>query len=259
MGTSKDEIAASWVQVDALVPWEDNPRHNDGAAVDAVADSIKRFGFASPIIARKEDGTVIAGHTRLKAAQKLGLDTVPVRYLDLDPADAKLLAIADNKTGEFAEWDTEILGEVLRNLGGLDLDLGDTAFSADEIEALLNPLTAIGEAYTAKVEAPIYEIRGEKPSEEDLLDTEKADELSSRIREADLPDEVRAFLLVAAQRHTGFRYDKIAEYYAHASPEVQSLMEDSALVIIDFEKAIEHGFVKLTKELASLYRGERSE
>lgn len=90
------EAAAVYVDVDELMPWERNPRRNDHA-VDEVAKSIKRFGFGAPVVARKADGMIIAGHTRVKAAQKLGLDRVPVRYLDLDPTEAQLLAIANNR------------------------------------------------------------------------------------------------------------------------------------------------------------------
>jgi hypothetical protein len=107
------EAAAEWVSTSELIPWADNPRKNEGKPVEIVAESIKRFGFASPIIARKADRQVIAGHTRLKAAKSLGLDKVPVRYLDLDPADARLLAIADNRAGEIADWDEEILKSLL--------------------------------------------------------------------------------------------------------------------------------------------------
>lgn len=96
----------------SLLPWDRNPRRNDIAA-QKVAESIKRFGFGSPILARREDGEVIAGHTRLKAAEMLGIDKVPVRYLDLDPADAHLLALADNKLGEVADWNAPQLADVL--------------------------------------------------------------------------------------------------------------------------------------------------
>jgi hypothetical protein len=77
--------------------------------------------------------------------------------------------------------------------------------------------------------------------------------LIEKIHAAELPHEIETFLEFAAQRHTVFSYEKIAEYYAHAPKEVQELMEDSALVIIDFKKAIEHGFVQLTKDLAEAY------
>jgi len=135
---------------------------------------------------------------------------------------------------------------------GIDLD--GLGFGDDELTELLTPLPVDDETYTAKVEAPIYEIKGDRPDEVDLFDTSKTDALINAINNADMPTEARSFMIAAAQRHTAFHYDKIAEYYAHAPPDVQTLMEDSALVIIDFNKAIEHGFVKLTNELAESYR-----
>ena len=129
------DAAAEWVDIEALTPWRDNPRKNEHA-VDAVAESIKRFGFAAPIIART-DGEVIAGHTRLKAAQALGLDRVPVRYMDLDPADAKLLALADNKVGELAEWDDDRLSDILNELHADGVDLDGIGFSLEELSEIM--------------------------------------------------------------------------------------------------------------------------
>src|SRR5579871_4190904 len=114
------EAAAEWIPVGELVPWLGNPRRND-AAVKQVADSIKRFGFGAPLLARKANGELIAGHTRLKAALLLGIPRVPVRYLDLDPADAHLLALADNKLGEIAEWDDEKLAAILIELRAAEI------------------------------------------------------------------------------------------------------------------------------------------
>lgn len=129
------EVAAVWVHVDELKGWDRNPRKNDGAPTDKVAASIKRFGFASPIVARRADGEIIAGHTRLKAALQLGLDRVPVRYLDLDPAEAHLLALADNKLNEQAAWDYEALSDLLRELEKEDGLL--VGFSEGELDALV--------------------------------------------------------------------------------------------------------------------------
>ena len=131
------EKAAIWEDIKILNPWKKNPRKNT-SAIDKVADSIKRFGFASPIIARSEDKIIIAGHTRFEAAKKLGLDQVPVRYLDLDPADSRLLALADNRLGEIATWDEDLLSEVLRDMIELDRDIGSLGFDEDEFESLLN-------------------------------------------------------------------------------------------------------------------------
>ena len=139
------EAAAVWVATADLRPWDLNPRLNE-PAVAKVAESIKRFGFASPLLARP-NGELIAGHTRLKAAIKLGLDRVPVRYLDLDPADARLLALADNKLAEIAEWDDALLADILK-----DLDPDDAALAgfgakevADLLEQLASPIEVSGE------------------------------------------------------------------------------------------------------------------
>jgi ParB-like chromosome segregation protein Spo0J len=132
------EAAAVWVAVEELKPWVDNPRKND-KAVAQVARSIRRFGFGAPVLARKQNGEVIAGHTRLKAAIRLGLKMVPVRYLDLDPAEAHLLALADNKVGELADWDDDKLAAIFRQLQAEDHDLLEgTGFSDKELAKLLD-------------------------------------------------------------------------------------------------------------------------
>jgi hypothetical protein len=96
-----------------LKAWPQNPRKNDGEPVARVAESIRRFGFAAPIVARRETREIIAGHTRWKAALKLKLSEVPVRFLDLSERDARLLALADNRLGELADWNVPDLVNVL--------------------------------------------------------------------------------------------------------------------------------------------------
>jgi DNA modification methylase len=145
------ESAAIWVARSELHAWADNPRKNDGEPVAKVAASIKRFGFASPIIART-NGEVIAGHTRLKAAEVLGLDRVPVRYLDLDPAEAHLLALADNKLNEEAEWHAAAVASLLS-----DYSLDDAALAgwdSDDLEKLANELGALGPKEVTEDEVP---------------------------------------------------------------------------------------------------------
>jgi site-specific DNA-methyltransferase (adenine-specific) len=103
-------------------PYERNPRLND-EAVDAVAASIKEFGFKNPIIVDK-DHVIICGHSRLKAAEKLGLTEVPVVVAaDLTPEQVQAYRIADNKTGEIAEWNYDLLPLELRELQGAEFDL----------------------------------------------------------------------------------------------------------------------------------------
>ena len=135
----KNESAAIWESIDKLQKWKDNPRKNK-AAIKHVAESISRFGFASPIIARAADKMIIAGHTRYEAAKELGLDKVPVRYLDLDPADSKLLALADNKTAEIADWDTEKLEQVMQEILDEGLTLEGLGWTDDELADIVQEL-----------------------------------------------------------------------------------------------------------------------
>lgn len=130
------KTAAVYVDVKALKPWVKNPRKNE-AAVGAVADSIKRFGFGAPLLARKANGEIIAGHTRLKAALKMGLTEVPVRYLDLTEAEAHALALADNKVGELADWDDALLTEVLKGMADAGENIEKLGWSSNEIEKMI--------------------------------------------------------------------------------------------------------------------------
>ena len=115
-------------KISELKPYANNPRLNDGA-VDAVAASIKNFGFKVPIIV-DSSGEIIAGHTRLKAAQKLKMKTVPVVIADdLTPEQVKAFRLADNKVGELAGWDFEKLDLELEEI---DLDMTQFGFGDEE-------------------------------------------------------------------------------------------------------------------------------
>jgi hypothetical protein len=110
--------------------------------------------------------------------------------------------------------------------------------------------------YTTKIESPIYEPKNQKPHILELYDNQKTRRLIREIDQSSLPTEEKMFLVDAARRHTIFNYEKIADYYANASQEMQSLMEKSALVIIDFEKAIEYGYVKMCDDIRTQYLEE---
>jgi len=125
------------VDPSCLKPWEGNPRLND-CAIDAVAKSISEFGFNVPILCDR-DFTIVAGHTRWKAAKRLGLSTVPVITLDLTDTQRRAFAIADNKTAEIAGWDFAGLQEVLERLRSEDVDLSSLGYSDAELQALLVP------------------------------------------------------------------------------------------------------------------------
>jgi len=110
--------------------------------------------------------------------------------------------------------------------------------------------------YTAKIESPTYEPKNKQPHTLELYAKEKTRRLFAEIDRSNVSDEEKLFLRHAAARHIVFDYEKIADYYAHANTEMQSLMERSALVIIDFEKAIENGYVRLCDEIRTQYLEE---
>ena len=134
------EPIGEWIKPDDLKPWDKNPRQNENA-IASVANSIERFGFGAPIVARKKDRRIIAGHTRWKAARLLALDFVPVRFLNLSDKDAELYALADNKLNELADWDFNALGRVVRELSNevdFDLiDLKEIGFDEEELARLI--------------------------------------------------------------------------------------------------------------------------
>jgi hypothetical protein len=113
--------------------------------------------------------------------------------------------------------------------------------------------------YTTNIQTPIYEPKNAKPHILELVDRSKASRLIREIDASSLSNEEKMFLIDAARRHYVFNYEKIADYYAHASKEMQELMEKSALVIIDFEKAIELNYVKLCDEIRNQYLQEYGE
>lgn len=120
------------IEISSLIEYENNPRNNDGA-VDAVAESIKQFGFKVPIVIDR-DNVIVAGHTRLKAARKIGLEKVPCIVADdLTPEQIKAYRLADNKTGELAEWDFSALEIELAEIES-DFDMSAFGFDISDFE-----------------------------------------------------------------------------------------------------------------------------
>lgn len=120
------------IKVSELKPYENNPRIIPEEAVERVAASIREFGFKVPLVIDK-DNVIVTGHTRLKAAQRLGLATVPcVRAAELTPEQVRAFRLADNKTGEFSRWDDS---KLLEELGGIqDIDMEDFGFVGDPMD-----------------------------------------------------------------------------------------------------------------------------
>lgn len=127
------------MNIEDLIPYEDNPRINY-MAVDAVVKSIREFGFKVPIIVDKNN-VIVAGHTRLEASKRLGLEKVPVIIADdLTPEQVKAFRIMDNKSAQYSEWDYEKLLKEIDELAELDYDIDLTGFSQVELDDIITKM-----------------------------------------------------------------------------------------------------------------------
>ena len=247
-------------KVESLIPYINNSRTHSDEQVAQIAASIKEFGWTNPILVDGANG-IIAGHGRLLAARKLGYKEVPtIELADLTETQKKAYIIADNKLALNAGWDDELLKIELQELLSEGFAMDILGFDQSELDELFG-ITPVEEEniYTQKVDVPTYEPSEEKPAIEDLYDDEKAMDLITTIQATKLNEKEKQFLMAAASRHIVFNYGKIANFYAHSSKECQELMENSALVIIDFNKAIENGFVKLTDQINEMFNAEEDE
>jgi len=124
------------VNIEELVPHPKNPRVHPESAIEKLTKSLKQFGWTNPVLA-SSDGVILAGHARVKAAEKAGHEQVPVIYLPFTGAKADAYLVADNKLAEETEWNTDQLAELLEELEGeIDIDL--TGFEEEELESLLS-------------------------------------------------------------------------------------------------------------------------
>ncbi|MEW6198070.1 MAG: DNA methyltransferase [Planctomycetota bacterium] len=179
----------------AIKPYDKNPRDND-AAVDAVAESIRRFGFRQPIVVDAE-GVIVCGHTRWKAAQKLGLEQVPVHVArDLTPEQIRAYRIADNKTAELAEWNLDLLPIEMAELQGAGIDWSLLGFDADELAKLLDPGVKQGLTDPDDVPAPPDEAIAQRG---DLWILRDADGIEHRLMCGDSASTADVDLLLAVE------------------------------------------------------------
>jgi len=129
-----------WLETKGLIPYAKNSRTHSEAQVAQIAGSIKEFGFNNPVLVDEDNG-IIAGHGRVMAAQKLGLQAVPcIRLAHLSDTQRKAYVIADNRLALNAGWDDQMLTLELQELDGENFDLSLLGFEADELNALLNPI-----------------------------------------------------------------------------------------------------------------------
>lgn len=245
-----------------LIPYAMNARTHSDDQVNQIAASIKEFGFTNPVLI-DEKGGIIAGHGRVIAAKKIGLNDAPCIIIEgLTEAQKKAYILADNQLPMNAGWDMDLLKLEIESLAEMDFDLDLLGFDESFLDELFprdDFIDSPDSKYTDKVDGVTYTPTGPKPAIDELYNQAKYNELCESVFDSDLPDEEKKFLLQAAARHIVFDYQNIAEYYAHSSPACQKLMEESALVIIDFDRAIELGYSQLTQEINDIFDSEDQE
>lgn len=231
---------------------------------------ILRNGITSPVhVWTDPDGAHwnLDGHQRAKVLAALAEEGYEIPRVPIVAIQAENLAKAReillSNAAQFGRIDQEGLYEFIREAEITLPDLVSTFEIPNFDPVEFGKFVESGgtssdggsqQPYTKKVASPIYEPKGPKPPLRELLDLSKVEELLAEIEAVDLPEGEKEFLRRAASRHAVFNYEKVAEYYAHAPKKLQTLMEDSALVIIDFDKAIEKGFVVLSEKIADVYR-----
>jgi hypothetical protein len=219
-----------------------NPRFIKDDKFKKLVKSIKEFPEMlelRPIVVDKYN-IVIGGNMRLRACKEAGLKEVHIVKADqLTEEQQREFIIKDNVGfGEWDwddlanKWDTDKLEE-----WGLDLPINEEKED---------------ETYTSKIESPIYEPTGKKPNLEELYNLKGYNKFIEQINKSKHQPKLKEFLKYAATRFIEFNYRNIAEYYSHSDKEIKVIIEDLAMVIVDYDKAIEKGFVKLFDTLENL-------
>lgn len=269
------ELKIVEIEIDKIKEYENNAKEHPEWQVKQIAESISKFGFNDPIAINKNH-VIIEGHGRYQAALMLEMEKIPCIVLSgMTEAEERAYIIAHNKLTMNTSFDLDKLTYELNSLKfDEEIDLTITGFSKEEIDNLLSGINTdykeiLGDKenedrlrdneYSLKIEAPIYEPKNEKPKINEMINFDKYNELLKEIEKADIPEEEKNFLKFAATRHIIFDYEKIADYYAHSEKKVQEYMENSALVIIDFKKAIENGFVEMSMETMEKFGVDNNE
>lgn len=241
-----------YIKASELVPNPKNWRTHPTKQKDALKGVLAEIGYADALLARElEDGSVMLldGHLRAETTPE---QEVPVLILDLTEEEGdKLLATLD-PLASMADQDDE---KLIALLEGIETDNDAVRDMLDKLAG--NEDEEEDETYTRKIETPVYEMKGENPPVSTLYDKKKTSELVDKIDKSGVSLEEKEFLISAAQRHIVFNYGKIAEYYANATAEMQGLMEESALVLIDFDKAIENGWIKMNNKFLGMIKANQ--
>jgi hypothetical protein len=231
--------------IGSIIPNPTNPRIIKDDKFKKLVKSIEEFPEMlelRPIVV-DSNMVVLGGNMRLKACVAAGLKEIPIIVADqLTDAQKGEFIIKDNVG--FGEWDWDLLANEWETAYLSEWGVDIPFYSEEKDDE---------NQYTQKIDAPNYEPTGEKPEIVELYNIEKYNDLVREIDFSSVPNDIKTFLKVAAARHIVFNYENIAEFYAQSDAATQDLMEKSALVIIDFNKAIEYGFTRLNEEVQEQY------
>lgn len=205
---------------------------------------------------------VVGGNQRLQACKDLGYSEVPCVVFLPDTPFEKLRAYAIKSNEAYGqndwdllsgnEWNTDELTE-----WGMELDYieGGSSEWDDMEDTDAGNKEGKGDdesMYSRKIQPPVYEITGAEPTIAECIDLSPVKRLLEEIEASNVSPEQKEMLRACAYRHAVIHFDQMAEYYAHQKPEMQDLMENNALVIIDYDKALERGFIEMTSRLQNL-------
>lgn len=248
---TKKPIPLEWktikVKLSNLVEYDKNPVQISEREALELAKSMDKFGTVIPYVAAAPPN----GKKKIPLADGHQRKIVSVQINKLSPDTLVDTRVPNRPLTEKEKQ--ELIIRLRKNTGEFDFDKLANFFDVDDLLAWGFSESELGlddyEKYTSKIESPLYEPANAMPAIQELYDDSKTKRLVADIDNAKIPQEVKNFLKIAAQRHTVLNFSKIADYYAHSDKKVQSLMEDNALVIIDVKKAIEQGYFNLSETI----------
>jgi ParB-like chromosome segregation protein Spo0J len=237
-------------RVKDLILFEDNPRRMNKHQAEQLLDSLKKFNLVE-IPAIDQNNRVLAGNMRIRALKELGRedDEIDVRVPSrpLSEEEAREYLIRSNKN--VGEWNFDLLVNfdfnMLKKVGFDKIDLAKIFKDEDLL-------------YSRKIAVPVYVPSGEKVEVKDLYNREFQLELFNEIERADfLSEELKEFLVLASFRHVIFNYGKIADFYASLKDErIKKLFRKSVLVLVDFDEAVERGWIRLSEDIVEQIKEE---
>ena len=242
-----EELKIIYLSPKELTPYEKNAKKHAEDDLATIRASIENFGFRDPVAIWGEKNIIVEGHGRQIVAIEMGLDKIPcIRLDDMTDEQRRAYALAHNKTAEMSGWDFATLEA---ELAELELDFDMSEFGFDDIQGGADEEQS---KYTSETKIPQYDPNERMPEIQELIDTSKVETLIAEIESSKVSEEEKQFLKMAAARHAVIQFDKVADYYAGASEQMQELMERQALVLIDIQDAIANGYTVLSEELENI-------